>query len=55
MALYSLNITAKRTDTECSLSFVYMCNADSVESAIAKCKADLPDCEISFHSVEVER
>lgn len=55
MALYLLNITAKRTDGTALDSFVYMCRADSTESAIAKCENDLPGCEITYHSVEVER
>ena len=55
MPLYILNISAVRETTGDSFSFNYMCRADSEESAKRKCEEDLPDCRITYHSVETEK
>lgn len=55
MSLYMIDITAKRISTSDMFSFTYMCKAASEAEAIEKCEKDLPDCEITYHSVEVER
>ena len=55
MSLYMLDITAKRISTSDMFSFTYMCKAASEAEAIEKCEKDLPDCEITYHRVEVEK